>query len=189
MGSTSSDRLKLQQRWFRLNARLGGKQPSPGEGCQTGKQAAWRGCRALSEEHRPAAVRSSTGTADLAKGQENGPADLLRCHPALIVRCNETQSGFYATVKARIKAGRRNVGCLARSHPCSREKAQHILLSTAVSVLCRKITHTKKYWSVTEMPKMFTLDKRQPRFSGCERWRCLRLSLNRQVSLPVKNIL
>lgn len=99
------------------------------------------------------------------------------------------QRGFYATVKARIKAGRRNVGCLARCHPCSREKAQHILLSTAVSVLCRKITHKKKYWSVTEMPKMFTLDKRLPRFSGCERWRCLRLSLNRQVSLPVKNIL
>lgn len=47
----------------------------------------------------------------------------------------------------------------------------------------------KKMESVTEMPKMFTLDKRLPRFSGCERWRCLRLSLNRQVSLPVKNIL
>lgn len=69
---------------------MGGKQPSPGEGCQTGKQAAWRGCRALSEEHRPAAVRNSTGTADLAKGQENGPADLLRCHPALIIWCNAT---------------------------------------------------------------------------------------------------
>lgn len=74
------------------------------------------------------------------KGRKNGPADLLRCHPALIIRCNATQHGFYATVKARIKAGRRNVGCLARCHPCSREKAQHILLSTAVSVLCRKIT-------------------------------------------------